>query len=77
MAAVAVTKSRLMPSLQSEYASSAAHSAADLQSETQVPPESATIAALTAMMYAMAKKVARPARSSVKKYEPLRSFLYP
>lgn len=27
------------------------------------------------MIYAIAKKVARPARISVKKYEPLRSFL--
>jgi hypothetical protein len=31
--------------------------------------------ALTEMIYAIAKKVARPARISVKKYEPLRSFL--
>jgi hypothetical protein len=41
-----------------------------------VPPLSATMDELTAMIYAMAKKVASPARSSVKKYEPFLSLLY-
>jgi hypothetical protein len=41
-----------------------------------VPPDSETIEEFTAMMYAMAKKVARPARISVKKREPLRSRGY-
>jgi hypothetical protein len=35
--------------------------------QTQVPPVSDVMLLFTEMMYAMAKKVARPARSSVKK----------
>lgn len=74
MDAVAVTASRLMPWRQRRYASSLLQmGSASVPGQTQVPPESATMDALTAMMYAMAKKVARPARISVKKYEPLRS----
>lgn len=69
---------------------------AAVDSQTQVPPLSATMLALTAIMYlplrsagalhetpppesqthAMAKKVARPARASVRKSDPFRDFGY-
>lgn len=42
---------------------------------TQVPPDEATIEALTLTMYAMAKNVASPALSSVRKRDPFLSFL--
>lgn len=77
IAAVAVTTSRLMAWAHIRYSSLDLHrgsSAGPLQ--THVPPVSATIEALTAMMYAMAKKVARPARTSVKKSEPFRCLRY-
>jgi hypothetical protein len=68
IAAVAVIRSRLISFEHNAYSVLFAHigsSAPPLQ--THVPPVSATILALTAMIYAMAKKVANPARISVKK----------
>lgn len=44
--------------------------------QTQVPPVSETTDELTAIMYAIAKKVARPARISVKKKDPSRERCY-
>lgn len=75
MAAVAVTRSRLICWMHMRYSgleSQMGSSSPPLH--TQVPPVSDTMDELTAMMYAMAKKTARPARISVKKYDPLRSL---
>jgi hypothetical protein len=65
MAAVAVTRSRLISATHSRYSSLSRQLGSP--PHPQVPPESETMEALTAMMYAMAKKAARPARISVKK----------
>lgn len=77
MAAVAVTRSRLICCTHMRYSgfvSQMGSSSPPLH--THVPPVSDTMDEFTAMMYAMAKKTARPARISVKKYDPLRSLGY-
>ena len=78
MAAVAVTTSRFTSDLQRRYSSLAMQmGSSGVELQTQVPPLSDTMEALTAMMYAMAKKVAMPARISVVKMAPFRSVGYP
>lgn len=77
MAAVAVTRSRLTSFLQRRYSEFAAQMGSSaVESQTQVPPLSATMLELTAKMYAMAKKEMMPARISVRKREPCRSRGY-
>lgn len=50
MAAVAVTRSRLISFTQREYSTLVEHVTSTVSLQTQVPPESATTEALTAMM---------------------------
>lgn len=75
VAAVAVTRSLLISSMHMRYSSFLSQiGSSSPPLHTQVPPVSETMEALTAMMYAMAKKMARPPRISVKKRDPLRSL---
>ena len=74
MAAVAVTMSRLTSCTHNIYSGSVSHKSGLSGGQTQVPPDWETMLALTAMIYAIAKKVARPALSSVEKEEFLRGF---
>ncbi len=68
MAAVAVTMSRLISAAHSRYSSFFSQMGSSTPPlHTQVPPVSDTMDEFTAMMYAMAKKEARPARTSVEK----------
>ena len=69
IAAVPVTKSRLISERQSWYSGFVSQRSGLEGGQTQVPPESDTIVAFTEMMYAIAKNVARPALISVKKKE--------
>lgn len=67
IAAVAVTRSRLISCTHSMYSASESQRSGLSAGQTQFPPDWETMLALTAMMYAIAKKVAKPALISVKK----------
>jgi len=74
IAAVAVTRSRLISCTHNMYSGSESHKSVLSAGQTQFPPDWETILALTAMIYAIAKKVAKPALISVKKKEPGRAL---
>ena len=77
IADVAVTISLLTSCTQMRYSELVAQlSARPSGGQTQVPPVSEVMLLLTEMIYAMAKNVAKPARSSVKKKLPVLSLGY-